>query len=81
MIDAREAIKLAKEYNDKYNAVQEYADAYEFFIDDGVIRDGGGDCSTIIEKSSGKILRWSEYFMDSSRAIVEIGGVKHLDEI
>ena len=77
----RKAIELAKERNDNYNAVQEYADAYEFFVDDGEIREGGGDCSTIIEKSSGKILRWNEYFMDSSRTIVEIGGAKHLDEI
>ena len=79
MIDMRDAIKLAKERNDNYNTVQEYADAYEFFIDDGEIREGGGDCSTIIEKSSGKILRWNEYFMDGSRTIVEIGEPKSLE--
>lgn len=79
MLDLGKATEIAKKHNPKYNAVQEYADAYEFFIDDGVVRMGGGDCSVIVEKSNGKLLRWSEYFMDSSKTISEIGEAKPLD--
>ncbi len=79
MLDLEKIIELAKERNASFNAIQEYADAYEFFIDDDVIREGGGNCSIVIEKSNGNILRWSEYFMDSHRTIVKIGEAKHLD--
>ena len=79
MIDLTAAIKMAKERNEKYNAVQEYADAYVFSVDDGVERDGGGDSPIVIEKGTGRFLRWAEYFMDGKRAISEIGEMKRLD--
>lgn len=79
MLNLEKLAEIAKERNPKYNAVQEYSDAYEFFIDDGVIRDGGGDCSIVIEKASGKVMRWGEYFMDGNRTIVEIGEPKPLE--
>ena len=73
MITRERAVELAKEHNKKYDAYQEYADAYEFFISGNEIQYGGGDNSIIIEKANGKLLRWSEYFMDGKRTIVEIG--------
>ena len=76
MFDLKEATEIAKKHNSKYNAVQEYADAYEFFIDDGVVRMGGGDCSIIIDKNTGSVLRWAEYFMDSNRNVSAMGEIK-----
>lgn len=81
MLNVEELTEIAKKHNPKYNAMQEYADAYEFFINDGVVRYGGGDCSIVIEKNSGKLLRWGEYFMDGKRTIVEIGEVRPLEKI
>ena len=78
MITVDEAIKKAKERNEKYNAYQEYKDAYSFFIDDGEIRYGGGDNGVIIEKETGNILRWGQYFMDDKRNIKEVGEVVHI---
>ena len=79
MLNLAEATEIAKSHNQKYDAVQEYADAYEFFINDGVERVGGGDCSVIVEKESGKMLRWGEYFMDGNRDINEIGEIRPLE--
>lgn len=73
MITIERAIEIARTRNQKYDAYQEYADAYEFFISGNEIQYGGSDNSIIIEKAGGKILRWSEYFMDVKRNIVEIG--------
>lgn len=78
MIGIEEAIKIAKEHNNKYNAFQEYADAYEFFINDGEIRYGGGDNSIFVLKRDGKILRFADYAMGNRNA-VEIGRVKEID--
>lgn len=75
MITIEQAIKIALERNNQYNAYQEYKDAFMFFIDDGVIREGGGDNGVIIEKETGNILRWNQYFMDENREITEIGDV------
>lgn len=77
MINLEQAIEIAKNHNDKYNAFQEYADAYEFFIDDGEIRYGGGDNSIFILKRDGKLLRFADYVMGNRNA-VEIGGTKRI---
>lgn len=80
MLDLVKAAAIAKKRNEKYNAVQEYADAFVFFIDDGIERDGGGDGPIIVEKNTGNLLRWAEYFMDGKRMISEIGEKKRLDD-
>lgn len=80
MITLKEAIDIALGRNPKFNAFQEYADAYEFFIDDGIIREGGEDNSCIIEKKNGTVLRWPAYFMDGKRTIVEIGEPRKIDD-
>lgn len=80
MITLEQAIDIAVNRNEKYNAVQEYADAYEFFIDDGEIRYGGGDNGVIIEKSTGNVLRWAEYFM-RKKNVIEIGEPKKIKDI
>ena len=72
MITLQEAIAIAKKWNDKFNTYQEYKDAYEFYVDDGATYDGGG-YSCVIEKESGKVLRWEKYFMDPEREIVQVG--------
>jgi len=72
MITLQEAIAIAQKWNDRINAYQEYKDAYEFYVDDGATYDGGG-FSCVIEKESGKVLRWEKYFMDSGREIVKAG--------
>ena len=78
MITLQEAINMAKKWNPKYDAYQEYEDAFEFFIDDGEIRIGGGDNAIIIEKENGKRLPWALYFMDADRDIVEVGEPVHI---
>lgn len=78
MITLQEAIDIAKKHNPGFNAYQEYADAYEFYIDDGVLREGGADMSCIVEKASGNMLHWPVYFMDGKRNIVEIGAPKKI---
>ena len=78
MITLKDAIRIAKERNNNFNAYQEYEDAYEFFVDDGEITAGGGGRCCIIEKADGKILPWAIYFMDADRSIVEIGEPVHI---
>lgn len=73
VITKEEAIKLAKTRNSLINAYQEYADAYEFYIDNDDVYEGGSNCSFVVEKQTGNILRWPDYFMDSSRNVIEIG--------
>lgn len=68
-ISINEAIKIAKERNEKVDTIQEYDDAWEFFTDDGIVRYGGGDCSFVVLKENGNVLRFYEYFMDTSRKI------------
>lgn len=71
MITKKEAIDFALSRNPKFDTITEYADAYEFSIDDGVERFGGEDASCVIEKATGNFLRWYEYFMDTKRNVVE----------
>lgn len=66
------AVKIALNRNPKYDTVQEYEDAYEFSISGNEINYGGIDCSCIVEKETGKLLRWNEYFMDTERRIVKV---------
>jgi len=73
MITLQDAIRIANEWNPKYDTYQEYEDAYVFFIDDGVVRIGGGDNCLIIEKANGNKLHFAQYFMDADRVIVEVG--------
>ncbi len=73
MITIQEAIKIASEWNPKYDTYQEYEDAYVFFIDDGVIKHGGGDNCLIVEKANGNKLRFAQYYMDAYREIAEVG--------
>ena len=78
MITLEEATKIAKDRNPRVDTVQEYADAYEFFIDDGVIRHGGAENSFMVEKTSGSIIRWPAYFMSGKYNVVEIGEPKKI---
>lgn len=78
MITFKEAVNIALDRNPNFNAVQEYADAYEFYIDDGITREGGGDNSCIVEKKNGAVLHWPVYFLDFERVVVAIGEPKKL---
>ena len=73
MITLQDAIRIANEWNPKYDTYQEYEDAYVFFIDDGIKRVGGGDNCLIVEKTNGNKLHFAPYFMDADRDIVEVG--------
>lgn len=73
MITLQEAIRIAEEWNPKYDTYQEYDDAYVFFIDDGIIRYGGGDNCLIVEKANGNKLHFAQYYMDANREITEVG--------
>ena len=73
MITLQEAIAIAKAWSDKFDTYQEYADAYEFYVDDGELCYGGGDRSCIIEKDGGRRLPWALYFMNADRNIVKVG--------
>ena len=73
MITFEEALQIAAEKNGAFDTVQEYSDAFVFFINDGVIRYGGAEAGCVIEKRTGNKLRWNEYFMDDKRNIVPIG--------
>ena len=80
MITLQEAINIAKSWNDKFDAYQEYEDVYEFFIDDGEIT-AGGNHECIIDKESGRKIPWALYFMDAERKIVEVGEPVKLENI
>lgn len=76
MITLSEAIAIAKNRNSKVDTYQEYEDVYSFYIDDGVIRIGGGDCAFYVRKSDGKVLRCYEYDLpdpEYEHTCVEIG--------
>ena len=73
MITLKEAIKIAKAWNEKYDAYQEYEDAYEFYINDGVLRAGGPDNSSIIEKATGKRIQWAIYFLSGQYDPKKVG--------
>ncbi len=73
MITLKDAIKIAEEWSSKFDAYQEYEDAYEFYVDDGIITVGGAERNLIIDKSTGKRIPWAMYFMDADREIVELG--------
>lgn len=84
MITLKEAIDIAKRRNSKVDTYQEYEDAYEFFIDDGVVRIGGGDCSFVVRKSDGKILRFYQYHLPNpeyEHTVVEVGKPVKIDTI
>lgn len=81
MVTKKEAMEIALAQNPKYDTITEYADAYEFSINDGEIHYGGADNSCIIEKSTGKHLRWYEYFMDGKRNVVETVGPQKIEDI
>ena len=72
MINMEKAFAIAKERLPGIDIVQEYMDAYYFYVDDGEIY-AGGNSSVIVDKRTGKILGWPEYFMDDKRNIVEVG--------
>lgn len=77
MITLKEAIAIAKARNSKVDTYQEYEDVYSFYIDDGVIRIGGGDCAFYVRKSDGKVFRCYEYNLPNpeyEHTVVEIGG-------
>ena len=73
MITLNEAIRIAKKWNNKYDAYQEYEDTYEFYINDGIERSGGPDNSSIIEKATGKRIQWAIYFLSGEYDPVEVG--------
>ena len=73
MITLKEAVVTAKGWNEKYDAYQEYEDAYAFYIDDGIIRDGGPDNGLIIDKESGKRIPFAIYFLSGKYDPVEVG--------
>lgn len=80
MITLQEAIAIAKKWNNKFDAYQEYEDAYEFFVDDGEITVGGNhEC--IINKENGKKIPWALYFMDADRNIVKVGEPVKIENI
>lgn len=72
-ISLEEAIEIATSYSSKFNAYQEYEDAYEFYVDDGVIAAGGGERNYIIDKQTGERILWAEYFLSGKFDPVEIG--------
>lgn len=72
MITLQEAVNIARKWNKDVDTCQEYKDAYEFYIDDGKIF-AGGNHGCVVEKETGNVLRWHEYFMDLNRDIEEVG--------
>ena len=73
MITLEKAIELAKNWNPKYDTCQEYEDAFEFYIDDGIERAGGSDNASIFEKATGKRIQWAIYFLSGQYNPVEVG--------
>ena len=78
MITYEQAETIARKRNEAVNTVQEYADAYCFYVDDGIERAGGGEQGFLVAKKDGFIIRWADYFMDPSRDAVEVGGPRRL---
>lgn len=72
MVSFEDAKKIALERNKEYNRCQKYEDAYYFYLDDGIMRDGG-DVGIIVEKETGEIIRPYMYFIGSKRRVKEVG--------
>ena len=79
LITYEEALAIAKERKVDIDTVQEYADAYEFYKYTEEPPAGGTECSFIVTKSGGHILRWSDYFMDLNRKVIEIGEPRSIE--
>ncbi len=73
-LSIEEATAIAKQCNTEYNECEEYIDAYWFYLNDGIER-VGGDTGVIIEKAGGRILKWTQYFMDDSRKCTSTGKI------
>lgn len=81
VITYEEALEIARKRKEDIDTVQEYADAYEFYKQmDEPPAAGGPDCSFIVTKSGGNILRWAEYFMDTSRKVIPIKEPRKITE-
>ena len=80
-ITLKEAIDIARERNNKFDAVQEYKDAWEFYIDDGIERYGGGDCGIVVLKDGGEIMRFYEYFLNPKRRVLKCGKPFHISTV
>ena len=77
MITRERALEIAKKILPRVDVVEEYSDAYYFYIDDGNIYIGG-NASVIVEKKTGNIIEWADYFLNDKRHIVEIGEPQRL---
>lgn len=72
-----EALAMAKKRNSNYNEVEEYTDAWYFYINDGNER-MGGDTGIVIEKKGGKMLLPFMFFMDGDRKTASTGKVTEI---
>ena len=65
MITLEQATKIAHKRNSNYDGIYEYEDAWHFFLDDGIERDGG-DTGVVVFKESGKTMSLDQYMMKDS---------------
>lgn len=72
-----DALKIAKNRNERYDTVQEYEDAFYFYEEKDTIQEGG-DCGIVVLKKKGSLLRPFSYLLDGNRKVKEIGEPKRI---
>lgn len=80
MITFEEAVRIAKEYDPELNECAEYSDAWDFYLNDGIYRDGGPHSGVIVLKDGGKKLRGYEYFMGDKYECIDMEHVIKLED-
>ena len=60
MITLEQATQIAHARNKDYNGLEEYEDAWYFFLDDGITRTGG-DTGIVVLKESGETMIFHQY--------------------
>lgn len=63
IITLDEAVRIAKERDERNDTYQEYEDAYFFYQEDGEEMTGGDDGSIIVMKKNGTLKMPYQYFL------------------
>lgn len=70
-VTIEDALAYAKKRDSRLNCYQEFEDAYYFYLDDGIVRDGAPGC--IILKNTAELMLFPDYFLTGIFDCVEVG--------
>lgn len=70
-VTLEDALAYAKQRDSRLNCYQEYENAYNFYLDDGIMRTGAP--GFIILKNTAELLYFPDYFLTGKYDCVEVG--------